>query len=147
MVHVPGRTQSILDDHDSLNDFFHVTSPDAYVNWDRIGGANVRFNTAPHPVTVSFDLPYSTAFFKLFGSVGPDHSDLEIRFSPPLPGVPAGSAVAVNPNRTRASNDRLLFAAPVDPDTRYTVTIPLRQGQMQALSKVDFLSGLGCVCG
>ncbi|CAK9785709.1 hypothetical protein CC85DRAFT_288768 [Cutaneotrichosporon oleaginosum] len=140
---VPGRSQSILDDHNSINDFFHVTSPDAYVNWVRQAGASVRFDTTLHPVVVVFDMPYSTGFFRLYGSVGPDHSDLEIRVDPPLPGVPAGGLVAVNPNRTREANERLLFAAPVDPHTRYTVTIPLRRGQEQALTKVDFLSGLG----
>lgn len=145
LVQVPMRTQSILDDHDSLSTFFQVTGPNGYVNWDRMGGANVRFDTSQQRVVVTFEMPYSSAFFTLYGSVGPDHSALEIGFNPALPGVPAGSLVAVNPVRTRDTDDRLLFAAPVDPNTRYTATVILRKGQKQALSKVVFLSGLGCV--
>ncbi|GMK59044.1 hypothetical protein CspeluHIS016_0700590 [Cutaneotrichosporon spelunceum] len=143
LADVPLFSQSLLDDHDSLNTFFHFTSPGGSVNWIQQNGANVLFDTSQHSVIATFDMPYSTAFFYLYGSVGPDHSDLDIRFDPPLPGVPAGSAAGIKPVRSVGAQDRLLFVAPVDPNSRYKVIIPLRKGQVQALSRVEFLSGLG----
>lgn len=139
---VPIRTQSLLDSAANLNPFF-TTSSNGVVNWDQLEGANIRFDTTNQPVAVSFYTPYSTAFLRLYGSVGPDHQKLNIEFHPPLPGVPAGSLVTADPERTRADHDRLLLAAPLDPAQKYTVTVQLRQGQVQALSRADFMSGIG----
>lgn len=142
MALVPIRTQALLDSARNLNPFFSTSAP-SVVNWDQVDGANVRFDTASQPVAVTFNPPYSTAFVRMYGSVGPDHGDLMIKFSPPLPGVPAGSSIGVQPNRSRGDQDRLLFAAPLDPAQKYEVTVNLRQGQVQALSRVDFMSGIG----
>ncbi|BEI82028.1 hypothetical protein CcaverHIS002_0211880 [Cutaneotrichosporon cavernicola] len=143
LARVPRATQSLLDNHNTLNPFFHFTSPNGDVEWQQQSGANVRIDTSLHPVSVTFNMPYSAGFFFLYGSVGPDHSDLDIRFDPPLPGVPAGNSVGVKPVRNIAMDDRLLFAAPTDPNTNYKVTIPLRMGQQQALSRVEFYSSRG----
>lgn len=143
VVLVPVQSQAFLHSRSELNPFYTVSTPGGSAEWKPENGANVGFNTGASSVSIRFDAPYASAFIRVYGSVGPDHKLLNMTFEPGLPGIAAGSFVTVDPVITAEDDDSLLFFAPLDPTTRYKVSIGLTQGQVQRLSRVDFMSGLG----